>query len=82
MCCMGIKHDRNITHIKDIRKHEYNLAVSDLTYLVVSTPEPGSRDIQEILGTNEPVAAQILPIKKHYSFTPLLRTHRRVIHDK
>ena len=51
-------------------------------HLVLSSPEPGSRDIQVVLGTNEPVAAQILAINKHYSFTPILWTQRHIIHDK
>lgn len=45
-------------------------------YLVDSTVEKGSREVEGLLGANWPVTAQIQPIDKHNTFLPALWTQR------
>lgn len=45
-------------------------------YLVDSTVEKGSREVESLLGANWPVAAQIQPIDKQNTFLPALWIQR------
>lgn len=45
-------------------------------YLVDSTVEKGTRDVESLLRADWPVAAQIHPIDKHNTFFPTLQTQR------
>lgn len=48
------------------------MQVCALLYLVDSTVQKGTREVESLLGADWPVAAQIEPIDKHHTFLPSL----------